>query len=97
MASLPRLFMNARLPGDGPPALTPEQARYLLTVMRRRAGDHLLLFNGEDGEWQARIASTSKRSLELEVVGQTRGQEPEPGPTLWFAPLKRARQELLIV
>lgn len=96
MASLPRLFVEAQLPDEVAAALTRDQVRYLLSVMRRRPGDEVLLFNGRDGEWRARIAGAGRRDLDLEVVGRSRPQAAEPGPTLWFAPLKRGRQELLL-
>ena len=96
MASLPRLFVEGRLPDEAAAAPTRQQVHYLLTVLRRRAGDDVLLFNGRDGEWRARIAGVAKRALDLEVVERTRAQADEPGPRLWFAPLKRARQELLL-
>ena len=33
--------------------------------MRQSAGDELLLFNGRDGEWRARIAAVGKRAVAL--------------------------------
>lgn len=91
-----RLFVDAPLGPDVPPSLARDQVHYLLSVMRRRTGDTVLLFNGRDGEWRARIAGAGKRDLELEMLGQTGAQRAEPGPILWFAPLKRARQDLLL-
>ncbi|MDX1539900.1 MAG: RsmE family RNA methyltransferase [Geminicoccaceae bacterium] len=96
MASLPRLFVDAPLPDEGRSALSREQVHYVTTVMRRRPGDEVLLFNGKDGEWRARIADAARREIRLQIVEHTRPQTPEPGPRLWFAPLKRARQDLLL-
>lgn len=96
MAEL-RLYVDAPLAADAPsPTGSREQAHYVLNVMRRRVGDTILLFNGRDGEWRASVTVATRRALELELLERTRAQQAEPGPTLWFAPLKRARQELLL-
>ena len=59
----PRLFLDeASLEAGREVQATPAQAHYLGGVMRRGAGDPVLLFNGRDGEWSARIASISAGS-----------------------------------
>ena len=40
---------------------TPAQAHYLGGVLRRAAGDPVLLLNGRDGEWAARVAALKPR------------------------------------
>ena len=51
--------------------------------MRLSAGDELLLFNGRDGEWRARLAAVGKRGATLAVVGAgaaaDRRARPRPG------------------
>jgi len=74
----------------------PAQCHYLLTVMRQREGDEIALFNGADGEWRAVVEPTTRRRCVLHVKDELRAQEPEPGPALLFAPLKRNPQELLV-
>ena len=71
---------------------SPAQCHYLLTVMRRRDGDGIALFNGRDGEWLARLEVFERRRCRLTIEQQLRPQRPEPGPALLFAPLKRIRQ-----
>jgi 16S rRNA (uracil1498-N3)-methyltransferase len=91
----PRLFVAAPL-GAGL-AVTPEAAQihYLTDVMRMAAGDPVLVFNGEDGEWKARVAG-AKRKTVLEVDTQTRPQ-PAPGRLHYlFSPLKRARLDYMV-
>ncbi len=85
-----RLFVAAPLgPGARVP-LSPGQAHYVAAVMRRRAGDALLLFNGRDGEWRARLAAEARgRRLEAVVEAQTRAQVGAPDLWLLFAPVKR--------
>ena len=72
------------------------QAHYLLDVMRGKAGERVLLFNGRDGEWLATIVRAERRRCALEVVEQTRIQSPEDGPTLLFAPIKKSKLDLLV-
>jgi len=91
-----RLFVDVPLADGGLLEPSSAQAHYLLTVMRRRAGDQVVLFNGRDGEWLATIDPVERRRCRLAVTEQLRAQRPEPGPALLFAPLKRVRQEFLI-
>ncbi len=91
----PRLFVAAPL-GAGL-AVTPEagQVHYLTGVMRMTAGDPVLVFNGEDGEWKARLAG-SKRNVTLAVETAIRPQ-PAPGRLHYlFSPLKRARLDYMV-
>jgi 16S rRNA (uracil1498-N3)-methyltransferase len=91
-----RLFVDVPLAGGGLLEPSAAQAHYLLTVMRRRTGDEVVLFNGRDGEWLATIDPVERRRCRLAIVEQLRDQLPEPGPALLFAPLKRVRQEFMI-
>jgi 16S rRNA (uracil1498-N3)-methyltransferase len=68
-------------------------ARYLGTVMRRKTGDRLRLFNGRDGEWQARIATIGKRAALLEVEALLRPQASEPDLWLLLPIIKREALE----
>jgi 16S rRNA (uracil1498-N3)-methyltransferase len=76
--------------------LAPEQAHYLTHVMRLKDGDELLLFNGRDGEWRARIAAVGKRTCQLEVLARTRPQSTGPDLDLVVALVKRARLETIV-
>jgi 16S rRNA (uracil1498-N3)-methyltransferase len=91
----PRLFVAAPL-GAGL-TIMPEagQIHYLTGVMRMTAGNPVLVFNGVDGEWKARVAGT-KRQTVLTVESQTRPQ-PETGHLHYlFSPLKRARLDYMV-
>ena len=72
------------------------QANYLQNVLRLGHEDELLLFNGRDGEWQARLAVAGKRALTAVVVERMR-QQPRPSDLHFlFAPLKRVRLDYLV-
>lgn len=84
-----RLFVEAPLCENAKFAATPAQAHYLLHVMRARAGASLRVFNGNDGEWRARIAVAGKGACAL--VCETRIEPQNDVPDLWlaFAPVKK--------
>ncbi|MFL5337626.1 MAG: RsmE family RNA methyltransferase, partial [Geminicoccaceae bacterium] len=91
-----RLFVRAQLSAGASVEASPGQAHYLAAVMRRRAGDPISVFNGADGEWQARIGELRRSRLVLEVERRLRGQEPAPDLWLVFAPVKRDLTELIV-
>ncbi len=72
------------------------QANYLLNVLRLHAGDTILLFNGRDGEWRARIAPAGRRDCTLIVEEQSRPQTAAPDLHYLFAPLKHARLDYMV-
>ncbi|HEX3209766.1 MAG TPA: 16S rRNA (uracil(1498)-N(3))-methyltransferase [Geminicoccaceae bacterium] len=91
-----RLFVDVPLAQGGLLEPSAAQCHFLLTVMRRQAGDRAVLFNGRDGEWLAAIEPIERRRCRLAIAERLRPQQAEPGPALLFAPLKRVRQEFLI-
>jgi len=91
-----RLYVNAVLAAGADVAPSVEQARYLTTVMRLGVGDGLLLFNGRDGEWSARVAEVGKRGARLAVEAMTRPQAGTPDVELVVALVKRARLETIV-
>jgi 16S rRNA (uracil1498-N3)-methyltransferase len=91
-----RLYVPYDLGPDFDFGATPEQSHYLASVLRMEEGAQLLVFNGRDGEWLARIGSRAKRSLRLRTVERTRPQPPHPGLVYCFAPLKAGRLDYLV-
>jgi 16S rRNA (uracil1498-N3)-methyltransferase len=94
--SLPRLFVRQALGERTHVELDPGQANYLSNVLRMNVGAELLVFDGNSGEWLARIANAGKKRMSLSVVRRTR--EPETIPDVWlaFAPVKRSQTDWLI-
>jgi 16S rRNA (uracil1498-N3)-methyltransferase len=84
-----RLFVEAPLHAGARVIPHESQAHYLLHVMRARAGNHVLVFNGSDGEWQARIAEVTRRSCVLFCEAQSEVQADVPDLWLAFAPIKK--------
>ena len=91
-----RLFVPDLLFVGADIAPSPEQARYLVNVMRRRVGDDFALFNGVDGEWRAVVAGVSKRGCFVRIEEQLREQETGPDLDLVIALVKRTRLETIV-
>jgi 16S rRNA (uracil1498-N3)-methyltransferase len=64
--------------------------------MRRSAGAAVLLFNGRDGEWQARIAALRGDRAAFVAERRLRAQSAEADLWLAFAPLKRDATDLVV-
>jgi 16S rRNA (uracil1498-N3)-methyltransferase len=94
--SLPRLFVRVALGEGAAVELDPAQANYLGNVLRLGSGDSALLFDGQSGEWLARIADAGKKRMTLVVEKQTRPLETVPDLCLAFAPVKRAQTDWLV-
>jgi 16S rRNA (uracil1498-N3)-methyltransferase len=91
-----RLYVAAPLVAGATIAASASQAHYLGTVMRRGPGDAVRLFNGQDGEFGARIEAIRRDCALLRVERQFRPQEPEPDLWLVFALLKRDATDLVV-
>jgi 16S rRNA (uracil1498-N3)-methyltransferase len=84
-----RLHVEAALvPGEGVEA-TAAQAHYLGTVMRQSVGNKVRLFNGRDGEWDARITALGRGKANFAVEFLVRPQSGDADVWLMFAVLKR--------
>ncbi len=94
--TLPRLHVEAALATGAALTLGHEQTNYLLNVMRMKAGDALVLFNGRDGAWMARVSDPHRKGAVLEVVVQTAHQTKTPDLWFGFAPLKTGRLDYLV-
>ncbi len=91
-----RLYVDQPLGPGQPVAVTEGQAHYLLSVMRLAAGAQVLLFNGRDGEWRARLETAGRRVVTLVAEEQTAPLRMPPDLWLVFAPLKKARTDFIV-
>ena len=91
----PRLFVDAPLAPDARIELDRDQANYLGNVLRKKDGDEILVFNGVDGEWLARVTG-QKRGIGLVAERLTRAQTGLPDVDYLFAPLKHARLDYMV-
>ncbi|MES2034090.1 MAG: 16S rRNA (uracil(1498)-N(3))-methyltransferase [Pseudomonadota bacterium] len=91
-----RLFVPDSLAAGAGVTPTPDQGRYLTTVMRLGPGAEVLLFNGRDGEWRATVVEAGRRVCHLVVGAQMRPQIVGPDLDLVVALVKRGRLETII-
>ncbi|CAN7299281.1 16S rRNA (uracil(1498)-N(3))-methyltransferase [Brevundimonas sp. LjRoot202] len=75
---------------------TLDQSRYLTQVMRLKAGDDLLVFNGVDGEWRCSIAEALKKGVILRAGEQVRPRGAVPDVHLLIAVVKKAALEFAV-
>ncbi|MDR1828766.1 MAG: 16S rRNA (uracil(1498)-N(3))-methyltransferase [Methylobacteriaceae bacterium] len=94
--SAPRLFLDCPLAAGEPVPLPPPQAHYVVSVMRRRDGDTLIVFNGVDGEWRGRVRENGRRAVFVVPGERVREQTPLPDLIWLFAPLKHARLDYMV-
>ncbi|QRM28582.1 16S rRNA (uracil(1498)-N(3))-methyltransferase [Microvirga sp. VF16] len=92
----PRLFVDAPLQAGTRIVLDRGQANYLLNVLRLKAGESVLIFNGRDGEWRAEISVEGRKAADLVCVERTREQTAAPDIVYAFAPLKHARLDYMV-
>ena len=64
----PRLFVDDPLGPDARIALDAARTNYVKNVMRLAEGATVLVFNGRDGEWRARVASIARKETTLGVL-----------------------------
>jgi len=91
-----RLFVSGDLKAAAPVAPTLDQSRYLTQVMRLKAGNDLLVFNGRDGEWRCTVADVLKKGVILRAEEQVRPQTFGPDLELIVAVVKKARVETIV-
>ncbi|HEY1224309.1 MAG TPA: 16S rRNA (uracil(1498)-N(3))-methyltransferase [Brevundimonas sp.] len=91
-----RLHVTIALAPGAAVAPTLDQSRYLTQVMRLKAGDELLVFNGRDGEWRASVAEVLKKGAILRAEEQVRAQTHPPDVHLLIATVKKSALEFAV-
>jgi 16S rRNA (uracil1498-N3)-methyltransferase len=91
-----RLFVEQDLQSGTSVLLDRKQSNYLLNVLRHKHEDHILLFNGRDGEWLSKLEVTGRKSVSLTPFEQTRTQPKDSNLIYCFAPLKKGRLDYMV-
>jgi 16S rRNA (uracil1498-N3)-methyltransferase len=73
----PRFFVDAPLRAGASCLLPEEAAHHAVHVLRVRAGDEITLFNGQGGEYAARVAAVERLRLTADLL-EHRAIEREP-------------------
>lgn len=93
---LKRLFIRQPLALNEEIKIEGEQAFYLVRVLRMQEGAEILLFNGQDGEWLAKLVSIKKKFVVAQLIHQERLQTTHSNLIYCFAPIKNARLDYMV-
>ncbi len=94
--SFPRVFVTSALGAGAAIDLDKDHANHILNVLRLKEGDGVVLFNGRDGAWLAKLTQAGKRGATLAADVQVAHQTPPSDLWFGFAPLKVGRLDYLI-
>lgn len=81
---IPRIYLDTPIHANSNLDIDGTTAHYLLKVLRMDTGRELILFNGQGGEFSAKIISTSKKSLVC-AIGEHHNKESESSLTTELA------------
>lgn len=91
-----RLYISGDLKAQSGFEVAADQFNYLANVLRLESGAEILVFNGRDGEWKARLDFPTRKRILVVPVEQTRAQPADSDLHFLFAPLKVGRMDYLI-
>ncbi len=78
----PRFFISRDQITSDRAVVSGEDVRHIVTVLRMKTGDELLLCDGEGTEYVARISGVNKREVEAEVISRSKREAGSPRVTL---------------
>ncbi len=64
---IPRIFTDQCLSSGAVIELEEDPSRHLAKVLRMQTGRELILFNGQGGEYQARIETVNKKAVSVAI------------------------------
>ncbi len=91
-----RLYVPGALEPGKELLASAEARNYLRSVLRLEVGAEILVFNGRDGEWRARLAGVLRKETRLKILSQSAPQPPAGTLHYAFAPIKHARLDFMI-
>ena len=94
--NLTRLFVDCDLLEQTLVELNSSQSHYLSSVLRKKNGSELLLFNGRDGGFLCKVEASSKRHLSVYCKQKVLSQTISPDLWMLFVPIKKVRMEFMV-
>ncbi len=76
--------------------LTGDEAAHAVKVLRKKAGDEILLFDGLGSRWRGIIEAATKSAVKIRALTPLPGGEPPAPVILLVALLKSERWEILL-
>jgi len=75
---MPRFYVHGALRGGSSCLLPEEAAHHAIHVLRIRAGDPVVLFNGQGGEYPSRVASIERLKVMVDVLSHDPVERESP-------------------
>lgn len=92
-----RIYCHASLAAGRDVEITGEVCHYLHTVLRLKAGAHILLFNENDGEFAGEIIDLNKSQARVRLLHQERAASHKRTTiTLYYAPIKNPNSSFYV-
>ena len=91
-----RLFVEQELYNGNSLVVSKKEANYLFNVMRLKVGDHLHIFNNNNGEWLSKVTEKSKTTGSLECLNKIADSQKPPDVWLLFSPIKKSRTDFIV-
>ena len=95
--SVPRFYVSNLDPASGVVALPADEARHATKVLRLRAGDEVVVFDGHGREWTARLGVPARGGVAVALVREVLPvPEPSVSITLAVALLKGDQMDAVV-
>ncbi len=91
-----RIFVSEPIKANAIIKLNRKQSNHLIKVLRKKINDEIIIFNGVDGAWLAKIIDDNKKSASILPIEQIKKQPKDDDIWYGFAPLKTARLDYLV-
>jgi 16S rRNA (uracil1498-N3)-methyltransferase len=96
MPKPPRFFIAQNQVSGSRITITGEDVRHIATVLRMKAGDELLLCDGEGFEYAVKIAQVDRSEIVTEIIGQWKREILSPRITLGQGLPKSDKMDLIV-
>ena len=91
-----RLYFPGKISLKSPVKLENKQVHYLINVMRKKIDDSILVFNGVNGEFLAKISEIYNNTIIIDIIKKTRDVQIDNDIWLLFAPVKKSPTEYIV-
>jgi len=91
-----RMFCHSCLEKEKSVYADEKQCNYLFNVLRLKDGEIIHIFDGQSGEYEAKITQIGKKKCLLEVIKKIKDFQQSPDIWLLFAPLKKDNTDMVI-
>ena len=90
-----RIFVDKKINSNDQTILDANQIHYLKSVLRTKKSDYVTVFNREF-LCLTKVINITKNKCELEIIDQKKIKSEDHNITLFFSPIKRTPQEIMI-